>query len=79
MANKTLFKSLIGKLIPATDRELPYSVPGYPWTPLVFIAAAAALVLNTIVMQFGRAAIGLGIVLVGAPAYFIWRGRSKSR
>ncbi len=63
----------------ATDRELPYRVPGYPWTPLVFIAAAAALVLNTIVMQFGRAAIGLGIVLVGAPAYFIWRGRSKSR
>ncbi len=60
------------------NRELPYRVPGYPWTPLLFIAAAIALVLNTIATQIGRAAIGLGIVLLGAPAYFIWRGRSKS-
>lgn len=61
-----------------SGRELPYRVPGYPWTPLLFIAAAIALVLNTIATQIGRAAIGLGIVLLGAPAYFIWHGRSKS-
>lgn len=61
----------------APDRELPYRVPGYPWTPLLFIAAAAALVVNTIATQPSRAAVGLGIVLLGAPAYFIWRGRSK--
>ena len=60
------------------NRELPYRVPGYPWTPLIFIAAAIALVLNTVATQIGRAAIGLGIVLLGAPAYFIWRGRSRS-
>ena len=50
-----------------------YRVPGYPVTPLVFIAAATALVLNTIVTQPRRAVIGLGIVLAGAPAYAIWR------
>ena len=61
-----------------SGRELPYRVPGYPWTPLLFIAAAIALVLNTIATQIGRAAIGLGIVLLGAPAYFIWHRRSKS-
>ena len=61
------------------DRELPYRVPGFPWTPLLFIIAAAALVLNTIVTQFDRAAIGLGIVLIGTPAYFIWHGRIKLR
>lgn len=61
----------------ASNRDLPYRVPGYPWTPLLFIAAAAALVMNTIATQFGRAAIGLGIVLLGAPAYFIWRRRNK--
>ena len=61
------------------DHELPYRVPGFPWTPLLFIIAAAALVLNTIVTQFDRTAIGLGIVLIGTPAYFIWHRRSKPR
>jgi len=50
-----------------------YRVPGYPWTPLLFIIAAAALVINTIATQPMRAAVGIGIVLLGAPAYLIWR------
>ncbi len=50
-----------------------YRVPGYPWTPLLFIVAATALVINTIVTQISRAAIGLGIVALGVPVYFIWR------
>jgi APA family basic amino acid/polyamine antiporter len=53
-----------------------YRVPGYPWTPLLFIVAAAALVINTIVNQPGRAAIGIGIVILGVPAYFLWRRRA---
>ena len=53
----------------------PYSVPGYPLTPLLFILAAAALVINTIATQPVRAAVGLGIVLLGTPAYLIWRSR----
>lgn len=52
-----------------------YRVPGYPWTPMAFIAAVAAFVLNTIIAQPARAAIGLGVVLTGAPAYLIWRRR----
>ena len=54
-----------------------YRVPGYPWTPLLFILAAAALVINTIATQPVRAAVGLGIVLLGAPAYLIWRSRKS--
>jgi APA family basic amino acid/polyamine antiporter len=54
-----------------------YRVPGYPVTPAVFIVAAAVLVLNTIVTQPRRAVVGLGIVLAGAPAYAIWRRRTK--
>ncbi len=53
----------------------PYRVPFYPFTPLLFIAAAAALVVNTVVTQPLLAAIGSGIVLTGVPAYFIWRGK----
>jgi APA family basic amino acid/polyamine antiporter len=51
----------------------PYRVPGYPWTPLLFILVIAAFVANTIYAQPSRAAVGLGIVLVGVPAYLIWR------
>jgi APA family basic amino acid/polyamine antiporter len=59
-------------------RDLPYSVPGYPWTPLLFVVAAVALVANTIAAQPGRAAVGLGIVFLGTPAYFIWRGSKRN-
>ena len=54
---------------------LSYRVPGYPWTPLLFIVAAVALVINTILTQPARAVIGIGIVILGVPAYFIWRRR----
>lgn len=52
--------------------QRPYKVPGYPLTPTLFIAAAAGLVLNTVMTEPKRAAIGIGIVLLGAPAYAIW-------
>ena len=59
---------------PAAPR--PFSVPFYPLTPLLFILAAAAIVLNTFIAQPGRAAVGLAVVLLGAPAYY--RGRFRS-
>jgi APA family basic amino acid/polyamine antiporter len=58
-----------------------YSTPGYPATPIVFILAAAALVLNTVWSSLQskadamKMAIGISIVLVGIPVYFIWRVR----
>ncbi|HEX5576070.1 MAG TPA: hypothetical protein VFX42_09375, partial [Gemmatimonadales bacterium] len=48
---------------------------GYPVTPILFVASAAAIVLNTMIAQPGRAALGLGVVLLGSPAYLIWRRR----
>ncbi len=53
----------------------PYLVPGYPWTPLLFVVAAAALVLNVIASTPRNASMGLGIVAIGLPAYFAWRLR----
>jgi APA family basic amino acid/polyamine antiporter len=59
----------------------PYNVPGYPATPLLFILAAAALVINTLIDQFGkspgRTALALGIIGLGIPAYFVWRARRQ--
>ena len=54
----------------------PFRTPGYPLTPLLFVASAAAIVINTIVSQPGRAALGLGLVLLGVPAYYLWRARA---
>lgn len=55
----------------------PYRVPGYPYTPIVFIVAAMALVVNTIVTQPGRSAVGLGMVCLGIPAYAVWSRMAK--
>ena len=55
----------------------PFRVPGYPLTPILFVVASAAIVLNTLATQPGRAFVGLGVVLAGAPAYLIWRRSSR--
>lgn len=57
----------------------PYRVPGYPFTPAVFVLAATALVINTIISRPRGAAEGLGIVLLGLPAYFFWRSSRATR
>jgi APA family basic amino acid/polyamine antiporter len=60
--------------------DLPYRVPGYPWTPAIFVLATAALVVNAIFSGPAGAMEGLGVVLAGVPAYLIWRTRgAKNR
>ncbi len=53
----------------------PFRVPGYPVTPALFVLAAAVIVGNTVWTQPLQAAIGLGMVLLGAPAYMLWTRR----
>jgi len=55
----------------------PFRVPGYPLTPILFVVAAVALVINTIVTQPGISSIGLGFVALGAPVFYWWRARSR--
>jgi len=55
------------------QQSRPFSVPGYPIAPALFILAALAIVLNTILVQPHRALVGIAIVLLGVPAYLIWR------
>ncbi len=61
---------------PAAER--PFRVPGYPWTPLLFIAIASVIVINTVWQQPGRAALGAGIVLLGIPVYAFWNRRKQA-
>ncbi|MEP7001243.1 MAG: amino acid permease [bacterium] len=60
---------------PLTPR--PFRVPGYPVTPLLFVASAALLVGNTLVAQPNRAAAGIAVMLAGTPAFYLWRARSR--
>lgn len=53
----------------------PFKTPGYPLTPLLFVASAVAIVLNTLFARPVQGLLGLGIVLLGAPAYYFWRRR----
>jgi APA family basic amino acid/polyamine antiporter len=56
------------------DAPRPFRVPGYPWTPLLFILSAVAIVLNTIVSQpLRQTVMGLGMVGLGLPAYWFWQ------
>lgn len=57
--------------------ERPFRTPGYPVTPLLFVISAAMLVLNTVITQPVRGAIGIGAVLLGTPAFYGWRARSR--
>src|SRR6266852_3326150 len=60
-------------------RPLPYRVPGYPATPLVFVLSAAAIVANAIYLackdpsQFIHLAIAIVLFVLGLPAYLFWR------
>ena len=58
------------------DAERPFRVPGYPLTPLLFVAASAAIVVNALFTQTERALLGILVVLTGAPVYFVWRRRN---
>lgn len=60
------------------DAPRPFRVPGYPWTPVLFVTSAVALVASTIVSQPLIAGTGLGMVLLGAPAYLFWRRRGSA-
>ena len=55
----------------------PFRTPGYPVTPIVFALAAALIVANTLFQQTGQAVVGLAVVLLGAPVFFLWRAHSR--
>jgi APA family basic amino acid/polyamine antiporter len=55
------------------DAERPYRVWGYPVVPAVFVLSALALVVNTLTQRPRESLFGLGLLLLGLPAYLYWR------
>ena len=59
------------------DAPRPFKVPGYPITPLLFVASALVIVLNTVVTNPTRGAIGIGGALLGVPIFYLWKRAAK--
>jgi basic amino acid/polyamine antiporter, APA family len=55
------------------DAIRPFRAPGYPLTPILFIAAALVIVANTVVAQPVQSIMGLGLAAAGVPAFYVWR------
>ncbi len=64
-------------------KTLPYRVPGYPVTPLLFVLVSIAIVSNPIYAaikdpgQFTYLLVSIALLLMGLPAYFFWSRRQK--
>ncbi|HEY9776903.1 MAG TPA: amino acid permease [Planktothrix sp.] len=52
--------------------ERPVKVPGYPLVPIVYIIAAAAIMLGQICLKPTYPGFSLLIIVSGLPFYFIW-------
>lgn len=65
-------------------KALPYYVPGYPFTPFLFVLVAAVIVGNAIYgavsnpREFMYLLVSIGLLLLGLPGYFFWQ-RRRSR
>ncbi len=54
------------------DLTRRYSIWAYPVLPLLFAVSSFAIVINTLRSEPRDAAIGLSLVLIGLPIYFLW-------
>jgi len=68
----------------SAGRPIPYRVPGYPWTPFLFVLVAAVIVGNAIYLafrdpdQFKNHVAAVVVFACGLPAYLFWRKRAAS-
>jgi len=54
-----------------------FRVPGYPWTPGLFVLAAAYVVLSAVASNPKNAAIGGGLILLGMPVFYYWSRQAR--
>jgi APA family basic amino acid/polyamine antiporter len=56
-----------------------YRVPLYPIVPAIFIVASLVIVVTEVAASPAGSAIGLGLVLLGLPVYFLWSRHGRRR
>jgi len=55
------------------DLERPYRAVGYPVIPALFLLASLGMVVNALVADPMNTGLTFGIVIAGAPVYYLWR------
>jgi APA family basic amino acid/polyamine antiporter len=60
------------------EAERPYRAWGYPVVPALFVLASLAICANTLLEKPTQSLIGLFIVVLGLPAYALWRRRASA-
>jgi APA family basic amino acid/polyamine antiporter len=65
-------RDLAQGLVEAPDA---FRVPGWPIAPLLFIAAAACVIIGSVRSNPGNALLGVVILALGVPVYLFWRTR----
>jgi amino acid transporter len=61
-----------------SDLERPYKCWGYPWVPVVFIGVAIGMTALYIADKPRSTLPWLGVLLLGVPAYSLWKRLSKA-
>jgi len=56
-----------------------FRVPGYPWTPALFVTAAACVVAASIAANPRNALAGAALLLLGVPVFIAGRSRGRKR
>jgi basic amino acid/polyamine antiporter, APA family len=56
----------------------PYSVPLYPWVPLLAIAGSGFVVVSTLIQQPADSLAAIGITLAGLPMYWMLKRRRQT-
>ncbi|HSW29880.1 MAG TPA: amino acid permease [Longimicrobiales bacterium] len=60
------------------DLPRPYRTTWYPVTPALFILAALAISVSTLISELWNALAGLFIIALGLPAYFYWKRKARA-
>jgi APA family basic amino acid/polyamine antiporter len=60
------------------DTERPYRTWGYPVVPILFLVVSVGLIIQTVINTPRQSAIGLFLILVGVPVYWLLDRRSRT-
>jgi len=61
------------------DLPRPYLCPLYPVTPIFFVVATIGIVVSTFVANLWQAVLGIGLIAVGVPLFFVFRALEQNR